>query len=225
MLKPLLTLKHWQIFVALFGGMILFEFLAFSSIFTAAASNQKPQIEDFQRIIYIIPIMMLYVMYFTYGWQWAIIELLRNKLPSDVKIPHRRVKIFFFIPIIYMILILFLILYFVFSIINHPDPEHFFEQSQLPIFIGITFAIITPLHLFSIFCIFHSMFFAAKTMKSVELQREVTFNDFAAEFFLIWFNIIGIWILQPRLNKIITNETEFSTDVVDDLKDDNNEVL
>jgi hypothetical protein len=62
--------------------------------------------------------------------------------------------------------------------------------------------VIVPLHLFSLFAIFYSMYFAAKTVKSVELQREVIFSDFIAEFFLIWFFPIGVWILQPKLNKL-----------------------
>ena len=67
--------------------------------------------------------------------------------------------------------------------------------------------IIIPLHLFSMFCIFYSLYFVAKTYKTVELQRQVSFSDFAGEFFMIWFYPIGIWIIQPKLNKIIENES------------------
>jgi hypothetical protein len=49
---------------------------------------------------------------------------------------------------------------------------------------------------------FYILYFVAKTMKSVEMQKTVTFNDYAGEFFLIWFFPIGIWFLQPRINKI-----------------------
>lgn len=69
--------------------------------------------------------------------------------------------------------------------------------------IGILFAIIVPLHLFSMFCIFYSLYFVAKTFKTVELQREVSFSDFVGEFFLIWFYPIGIWFIQPKINKMI----------------------
>jgi len=53
------------------------------------------------------------------------------------------------------------------------------------------------------FCLFYCLYFVAKTLKTVELQREVSFNDFIAEFFLTWFFPIGVWILQPRINKMI----------------------
>lgn len=68
--------------------------------------------------------------------------------------------------------------------------------------IGSMVGIIIPLHLFSMFCIFYSLYFVAKTFKTVELQRETTFSDFAGEFFMIWFYPIGIWIIQPKVNKM-----------------------
>ena len=73
-------------------------------------------------------------------------------------------------------------------------------------FAGSLVAIILPLHLFSMFCILYSLYFVAKTFKTVELQREVTFSDFAGEFFLIWFYPIGIWIVQPKINKMVEDQ-------------------
>ena len=70
-------------------------------------------------------------------------------------------------------------------------------------FIGGVIGVIVPLHLFSMFCIFYSLYFVAKTFKTVELQRQVSFSDFAGEFFMIWFYPIGIWIVQPKINKMI----------------------
>lgn len=52
------------------------------------------------------------------------------------------------------------------------------------------------------FCTVYTMYFAAKTIKLAELQRPVTFTDFADEFFLIWFFPIGIWFVQPRINEL-----------------------
>ena len=60
---------------------------------------------------------------------------------------------------------------------------------------------IIPAHLFSMFCIFFMLYKAAKTIKTVELQKKVTFSDFAGEFFLMWFFPLGIWIVQPKINK------------------------
>lgn len=63
--------------------------------------------------------------------------------------------------------------------------------------------IIVPLHLLSMFGILYSIYFSAKTFKTVELQRNVQFSDFAGEFFLIWFYFIGVWIIQPKINQFL----------------------
>ena len=65
------------------------------------------------------------------------------------------------------------------------------------------FALIIPFHLFAMFCIFYCLYFVSKVFKTVELQRKVAFSDFAGEFFMIWFFIVGIWIIQPKINKMI----------------------
>ena len=64
------------------------------------------------------------------------------------------------------------------------------------------FVFIIPLHLFSMFCIFYCLYFVAKTYKTAELQREVSFGDFVGEFFLFWFYPIGVWFLQPKINEM-----------------------
>ena len=43
----------------------------------------------------------------------------------------------------------------------------------------------------------------AKSLKEKESNGELTFGNYAPEFFLIVYMIIGVWIIQPRLNKII----------------------
>jgi hypothetical protein len=82
--------------------------------------------------------------------------------------------------------------------------ETFEGQSGSGESIGLTvLPVIIILHLLSMVCIFLGLRFAAKTMKSVEIGRLARFSDYAGEFFLIWFSPIGVWFLQPRLNKIV----------------------
>jgi hypothetical protein len=64
------------------------------------------------------------------------------------------------------------------------------------------FSMIFPLHLFSTFSMFYIIYHAAKTIKTVNAQKQVTFSDFIEEFFLIWFFPIGIWFIQPKINAI-----------------------
>ncbi len=45
--------------------------------------------------------------------------------------------------------------------------------------------------------------FSAKAYKQYESKKDLKFSDYSSEFFLIIIMIIGIWIIQPKLNKII----------------------
>lgn len=45
--------------------------------------------------------------------------------------------------------------------------------------------------------------FAAKSLKQYEKKVELKFSDYSNEFILILIFIIGLWIIQPRINKLI----------------------
>lgn len=55
---------------------------------------------------------------------------------------------------------------------------------------------------YPIICLFKSMFFMIKTLKSVELQRAVTKGDFDLEDLTIVYPPIGAWVFQPRINQV-----------------------
>ena len=48
--------------------------------------------------------------------------------------------------------------------------------------------------------------YSAKSIKRAELNKEHKTADLVSEICLIYFFVIGIWILQPRLNKIMTEK-------------------
>ncbi len=57
--------------------------------------------------------------------------------------------------------------------------------------------------LFNGICFLYIIAFTAKVIVSAERQAKAKFTDYIAEFFLIWLIPIGIWFLQPRINKIV----------------------
>lgn len=190
MIEKFLKAKHWQIFMITFGLPIILEIIAMP--FMIIGNN--PMV-----IMKIMPIMMIFFIGGFFGWFWAIAIGLQNKVPTGVKMKVKKFKVFFFIPLIYIILI-FGFMGFAFGGILENG-----QQSSGGMIGGLV-GIIVPLHLFSMFCIFYCLYFVSKTFKTVELQREVTFSDFAGEFFMIWFFPIGVWIVQPKINKMIENK-------------------
>ena len=59
-----------------------------------------------------------------------------------------------------------------------------------------------------IFSFFQVVILASKTLVTLELKREVTFNDYFSTFLLMLFSIVGVWILQPKITRLITNNNE-----------------
>ena len=215
MFRKLLELKHWQIFVAIIGGPILFQIIMATTLIGA----EDPR--DVKYFFLIFPILMIWVAYFTFGWQWAIIKELRDKLPNSGNFPFKRIKAFLIIPVTYLLLVSVLMPMLMFEVFNHigePEPPDIIF-TILPLM-----ALIVPLHLFSIFCLFHTLYFVAKILKTVEERRNLTFSDFVGEFFLIWFFFIGVWILQPRVNRIVQGDFDDAPDVLDDIIIDDDEI-
>ncbi|HAD80168.1 hypothetical protein ACTS9T_08795 [Empedobacter falsenii] len=184
-MSKFLTLKHWQVFALLIGVPFILQIVTFSLIIVT---------KDPKTLTYTFPITTIIYLVLFLSWFYSLGTNLNKKLSKTVKMNLSKFKIFLIIPIVYIfILSIYQAGIFTKSSINEqPNP--------------IVFAFIIPTHLFSMFCIFYSLYFIAKELKSVELQKPVTFSDFAGEFFLLWFFPIGIWIIQPRINKIFESK-------------------
>lgn len=178
-MTKLLTLKHWQLFGLLMGLPLIFQFVAIGSFMTSVNTTM---------FFIVFAIMMVFFGGLFFGWFYALGTNLHKKLPVTATMNLTRFKIFLFIPLAYILFLCVFMFGMFLSSDGQPNPA--------------IFAIIVPLHLFSMFCIFYCLYFNAKALKTVEWQKPVTFSDFAGEFFLIWFFPIGIWIIQPRLNKL-----------------------
>nr|WP_319571735.1 hypothetical protein [uncultured Draconibacterium sp.] len=66
-------------------------------------------------------------------------------------------------------------------------------------------ALLTPLVFFGIIYTFYNV---PKSLKSLESDKKAKFSEWIIDAFIIFLFPIGIWIIQPRLNKIYAvNET------------------
>jgi hypothetical protein len=197
-----LRAKHWHLFLLTFGIPMIFQFIMMGTMFESIGSGTEPDPTSFFSFFYVFPVMMIIFIGTFFGWFWSIAIGLQNKIPANVKMKTGIFKVFFFIPITYMLLISIGM-----GAVMSGLPDTI-ESGGAPNdgLILSSMAIILPLHLFSMFCIFYCLYFVSKTFKTVELQRETTFSDFAGEFFLIWFYPIGIWIVQPKINKMVDGQ-------------------
>jgi hypothetical protein len=72
---------------------------------------------------------------------------------------------------------------------------------------------ILPLHLLAVFCIFYAMYWAAKSLARVERSGRVTFRDCAGPLFMIWFFPLGVWFVQPKINRLYARSRDARTGV------------
>lgn len=117
-----------------------------------------------------------------YLWLWSIGTKLQNNAQerSGLKL------------LLFKISILYPITYFVFAIFNLHSGGDF----------------IMPLHFSAMISTLYAILFSAKTLKSAELNREAFISDYLGDFFLLWFFPIGIWIIQPKINKMVEIEPD-----------------
>jgi hypothetical protein len=64
------------------------------------------------------------------------------------------------------------------------------------------FLIIFPLHLFATFSVFCSFRFVSKSLALVERASPVSFPDYRGSFLGLWFFPVGVWFIQPRINRL-----------------------
>lgn len=57
-------------------------------------------------------------------------------------------------------------------------------------------------YIFNLFAFFYEFYFISKALVSVEKQRMSSLSEYFKEFLMIVFLPIGIWFLQPRIQKI-----------------------
>jgi hypothetical protein len=195
MIKLFLKAKHWQLFLLMLGIPLIFQFYMMFSMFSDFETESNPNPENMIDFFGLFPLIMILFTGLFFGWFWSIAIGLKEKIPTEIKMKTKKFKFFFFFPLAY-ILILMIYMAGLFSGIKTAG----FELGNWIV------AIIFPLHLFSMFCIFYTMYYVAKTIKTAELKRKVGFGEFAGEFFLLWFYFIGIWIIQPKVNKLAENK-------------------
>ena len=199
MIQFFLRLKHWQLFIVMLGLPIIYQLYFIFEIF--GSRTQPMEVVGVEGVTQVLneryfhfnflPYVLILSSLMFFGWFWSIAIGLQKNIPVEIEMKVKRFKALFIIPLVYTIVFMMLIG----GLFSGMFTYGFSNSTWFLV-------IILPLHLFSIFCIFHTIYFVAKTIRTAELQRVVTFGDFAGEFFLLWFYIIGIWIIQPKVNRL-----------------------
>ena len=100
-----------------------------------------------------------------------------------------------------------------------PKTRFFSVAIAYPVIYGLTVpklfqsapsAVILPLHLFAMVCLTYVFYFASKCLSLAETGSPKLFSRFAGTFFLLWFFPIGVWIIQPKVNRLYLSKQRLS---------------
>ena len=189
--------KHWHLFLLIIVLPMLLQF-TIASVFVGQAINmEQPDPSRMFEAVKYYPLVAILLVGVVMGWLWSIVTASLKKIPQEIEMKTTLFKVFFFFPLFYIVIMSIAVPFGISSMINAE-----MQQPDMALIFSMMAGIL-PLHLFSIFCYFYTIYFAAKTLKTVELRRRVTFGDFAGDFALLWLSPIGIWIIQPKVNEIL----------------------
>ena len=110
-----------------------------------------------------------------YFWIFSATFLMQRKYPDYLSVPFRR----------QLFCLVFLIVYKV-----------LFVSDFMP-----NRSIILLQYLYW-FCHFYVIYFFSRLLVSIEKRRKVNINEWFITFLFTWIYIVGIWFLQPRINRL-----------------------
>jgi hypothetical protein len=172
-----LRTKHWQIFLLLFGMFCVAGFVSFTEARTLSAKSLGIAGLLFWAVLGLAQLLLAV-------WLWSLGSFLTSIAPPTLRLSLGMFRF----AIIYTPVYLFAF-------------NAFFGGFR-PLLIAFVF----PLHLLAMFCLVYSFYFVSKSLVSAEWGEPVSFSSYAGTLFLIWFFPIGVWIVQPRVNRLYADK-------------------
>jgi hypothetical protein len=176
--KFFLHAKHWQIFLLLFGISSLGNAALIVSILTTTQSSLA--LWDPGSLLFAV--LTLLLMFCFLGWLWSMGSFLDSIVQPELRLKMKIFRAAVIYPMCYLPIFMAL----------------FQSLSVKP----MLFVVLFPLHVLAMFCIFYLLYFVSKSLVMTETRKASSFYEYAGPFFLLWFFLIGVWFIQPRINRL-----------------------
>lgn len=172
-----LRLRHWQIFLIAWGPLTAVLLVLFNF----------PDL-----ILYYFPIVLglflIGCLANSFSWILAIVNEMTKFVPA---ISMTLFKIEFWVPFTYIWIIIAFALY------------NLRIRKVQSINVEIELLVSAVLGIVSVACIIYGLIFAGRIVKAAELQKEPSIKEHLTESCLMLLPPIGLWFIQPKLNKIV----------------------
>ena len=181
-MQAFLRLKAWQLFLLLFGVPVGLQMVVMGALFT-----RQPEPLGIAGLV-LVTFLGLGLML---AWFYTLGTSLHSRLPTTAPMSLTRFRLAVLLPAVYVSLLL------AFGVLaSRGGPPDSVPVGLIVLFVA--------LHLLSMACLFYCLYFTAKAFKTVERQAPVPVSEYLGELFLLWFFPIGIWVLQPRINRLFS---------------------
>ncbi len=202
-----LKIKHWQLFSLLFlcpllmGGYFLFsipslEEAARTPLEDSPLSSALGQFVRFLSLSFMLgESYMMVLLYF-----------LNERLPEKLKVGVISSSLVFIFSMLYVYAI-----YVFLSAFFDYFPALLMAYTAILLLLFFCFLLLIPLSYIS--------FSVAKVLTMVELSREVQKKEFLSTIFLFLFLPVGVWFLQPRINRLAEEEALAPSSLADEEQD------
>ncbi|MBC5993080.1 hypothetical protein [Pontibacter cellulosilyticus] len=175
----LLRLRHWLAFLLLFVFPFIIRYALTELFAFTGMSVPAPLAVVLDALPTLVPVY----------WLWRMGLYFYRRLPASIKIS----AIYFHLAALYFALYILLLIYTLGYVRDS------IADGMLPL--GML-ALLLPIHLFATFCYLYMVYFVARSIASVEQQRIITLEAYILPLAQVLFLPIGIWFLQPRLNRL-----------------------
>lgn len=177
---------------------LIISFFIFSTFESSDFNLLKIYIWVLKFLILILTAVVLY-------WLWSVATGLQNKVPKDLELNLSLFKIFFFIPVIYFCLFTFAS---ILDAINITDQLSLRHKADITLTYGLSL-VMNRFRFLILFSILYCLFFIIKTIRTIENGKSEKIISLIPDILLFCIYPIGIWFLQPRINRIANTDDDF----------------
>ncbi len=213
--------KHWMLFIPIalptlvsyiFQGMYMDQIQQFSNEMQTSGGEVDfsfPDLTQYSIYLYGYILLMLVGGLTQIGWLWTIGNDLNDRVPAGFNLKLSTFKKTIAVSTIFLVGIC-IALYLGFSYLaeNLPGwtengPPN--DENGRTFFIGFLkiFGIAFIGGIIAFGCQVYNVVFVGKTLRSIELNKPAQGGDIAGYALLSYFLIIGIWLLQPKVNRYL----------------------
>ena len=168
--------KSWQIFLLI----VVFPFATQSLIMNTLINSQELDL-----LFNVMPLILLIFIGIYLLWFWSLGTELNKVVPENIRLKGSRFKFGIKFCAIYMVVFQI----FIIATANGFDSSVYMSWIIIP-------------HLVAMYFMFYSIYFISKNLVAYENHVNGKVASSKGTFFLMCFFPLGIWFIQPRVNKM-----------------------